>query len=136
MGDIDIIDADDIGEPATQVEQDPFDTPPGSPGGGGFVPETPLDDDSPEDMEIETTPVAIQRRAYRPRSDAPHPKTPSIAEERSRRRQRRSKKSKGSAAKLSSRMTRLQMSHLRRIEGIPDAMRTQSERQFLDLYTS
>lgn len=131
QGDIEQIEPDDVGEPAVQVEQNPFDTPPGSPGGGGFVPETPLSEVS-EDMEIESTPVAMIRRG-RIWRDPQGPSTPSIqeAQKRRKRRKRQIKKS----PRITHRVSRRNMDHIRTIEGIPEAWRSTAEQQFLDYFT-
>ena len=132
QGDIEILEADDLGEPAAQVEQDPFDTPPGTPGGGGFVPETPLSDDVEEVMEIESTPVAMARRG-RTWRDPRAPGTPSIqeAQKRRKRRKRQVKKS----PRINYRVSRTNMNRIRTLEGIPEAWRSEQEQQFLDHFT-
>ena len=87
------------------------------------------------DMEIESTPMAMRRRPYRRSDVVVQPTTPSLAEDRTRRVKRRSKRERLSSARMTVRMTRLQMHHLRRIEGTPAAMRTEAERDFLRLFT-
>ena len=145
LGDIDIIDANDIGEPATQVEQDPFDSPTGSIAGGGFVPETPFSSEAEmveipvsveaemAEEEIESTPVAMARRG-RIRVRVRSPSTPDITVKP----RRRSKRSKSTPAtpRINWRVSRATMDHIRRIEGLPEGMRDRAESQYLDFFTS